>query len=257
MSASIDRAPQLSTGMRTFSAAPTEDWSSLVEVAQAADAAGVDRLVMSDHVVFGENFEAYRIRPRWRRAGGKQPTGPDGALARAGHDDCPSDRGDHAGPIRHQHPGRRPASSGRARQGGCDHRRAVRRPPRPRCRRGLAARGVRGGGSVLRGPWRLLDHTIEVCQTLWRERGRPCATPTSFRDIHRCPNRRSRAGVPIWVSGTVNARWTGGWLATGRAGSRGETMRGRRGRHRAHAGGRVRSGARPWRASAWSGSCAG
>jgi len=75
----MNQAPQLSTGMRTFSPAPTEDWSSLVDVARAADAAGVDRLVMSDHVVFGENLEAYQDPARGGARGGKQPTGPDGA----------------------------------------------------------------------------------------------------------------------------------------------------------------------------------
>ena len=60
MSSTRNRAPQLSTGMRTFSATPTEDWSSLLDVARAADTAGVDRLAMSDHVVFGENLEAYQ-----------------------------------------------------------------------------------------------------------------------------------------------------------------------------------------------------
>ena len=34
-------------------------WRPLLAQARAADAAGIDRLVVSDHVVLGENLEAY------------------------------------------------------------------------------------------------------------------------------------------------------------------------------------------------------
>ena len=70
---------QLSTGLRTFAAEDPGDWSYLVEFARAADEAGVDRLVLSDHVVFGENLDAYGDPANGGSRGGKQPTGPDGA----------------------------------------------------------------------------------------------------------------------------------------------------------------------------------
>ena len=70
---------QLSTGLRTFAAEDPGDWSSLVEFARAADEAGIDRLVLSDHVVFGENLDAYGDPANGGSRGGKQPTGPDGA----------------------------------------------------------------------------------------------------------------------------------------------------------------------------------
>jgi probable F420-dependent oxidoreductase len=46
------------------------DWRALLDVARAAEDAGVDRLVVSDHVVMGPDTDAYR----W----GRFPTAPDG-----------------------------------------------------------------------------------------------------------------------------------------------------------------------------------
>ena len=45
--------PQLSTGLQTYTTESAQDWSHLADFARAADAGGVDRLVMSDHIVFG------------------------------------------------------------------------------------------------------------------------------------------------------------------------------------------------------------
>lgn len=72
-------APQLSLQLRTFSDdAPADGWRSLVDAARAADAAGIDRIVVSDHVVMGENLDAYGDPARGGTRGGRQPTGPDG-----------------------------------------------------------------------------------------------------------------------------------------------------------------------------------
>src|SRR3989442_3749621 len=54
------------------------DWTHVFALARAADAAGVDRVVVSDHVVFGENLEAYGRPETGGVEGGRQPTGPDG-----------------------------------------------------------------------------------------------------------------------------------------------------------------------------------
>ena len=53
-------------------------WRPLFEQARGADAAGIDRLVVSDHVVLGENLEAYSDPELGGTKGGRQPTGPDG-----------------------------------------------------------------------------------------------------------------------------------------------------------------------------------
>ena len=53
-------------------------WRFLMEQAKGADAAGIDRLVVSDHVILGENLEAYGDPKTGGMTGGVQPTGPDG-----------------------------------------------------------------------------------------------------------------------------------------------------------------------------------
>ena len=71
-------SPQLSMALLTFSAEDQGSWKQMLDRAKAADAAGIDRLVVSDHVVYGENLEAYGRPELGGAAGGKQPTGPDG-----------------------------------------------------------------------------------------------------------------------------------------------------------------------------------
>ncbi len=64
--------PALSVGIPTFGTAAARhghDWRHLLDVARMAEDAGVDRLVVSDHVVLGPNTDAYP----W----GTFPTGPE------------------------------------------------------------------------------------------------------------------------------------------------------------------------------------
>ena len=53
-------------------------WRHLFEQARGADAAGIDRLVVSDHVILGEQLEKYADPKLGGIEGGKQPTGSDG-----------------------------------------------------------------------------------------------------------------------------------------------------------------------------------
>src|SRR6516225_10143250 len=78
MSPEASSFPQLSIGVRSFAAEDPGTWQPLFDAAQVADEAGVDRLVVSDHVVFGERLEEYGRPEIGGQAGGKQPTGPDG-----------------------------------------------------------------------------------------------------------------------------------------------------------------------------------
>src|SRR5262245_56184797 len=71
-------APSMSIMLRTFAAEDPGGWQPVLDLARAADAAGVDRVVVSDHVVFGENIDAYGRPETGGVEGGKQPTGPDG-----------------------------------------------------------------------------------------------------------------------------------------------------------------------------------
>src|SRR4029077_302346 len=68
----------LSIGVTSFAAEDPGTWQPLFDAATVADEAGVDRLVVSDHVVFGERLEEYGRPEIGGQAGGKQPTGPDG-----------------------------------------------------------------------------------------------------------------------------------------------------------------------------------
>ena len=57
---------------------------------------------------------------------------------------------------------------------------------------------------------RLLDHTLEVCTALWTQRvAHYQSEELAFDRIHMMPKPVQTGGVPIWVSGTVNARVVG------------------------------------------------
>lgn len=215
---------ELTLRLTTWSAgAPTDGWASLRTTALAADAAGVDRLVMSDHVVMGERLDAYGDPKRGGQAGGRQPTGPDGHWL------------DPLAVIAHVS-----AITERVRFGTNILLAALRRPAvlAGQC----ATIDVLSGGRLDLGVgvgWqqeeyeaaglayaergRLLDHTLEVCQELWTEDVASYDTPElRFEGIHQQPKPVQRGGVPIWVSGTVNpramrrlARFGSGWIPWG------------------------------------------
>src|SRR3954470_3177772 len=200
-------APQLSIHLLTFSADDPGSWDHVLDQAEAADEAGVDRLVVSDHVVFGENLEAY-ARPELGGAeGGRQPPGPDGHWLE-------------------------PLTILSVLCGGTRRIRlgtniliaALRRPVV--LAKTAATLDVLSGGRLDLGVgvgWqreeydaaglpferrgRLLDHTLEVCQLLWREaRASYRSDELAFDGIHMMPKPRQPGGVPIWVSGTLNRR---------------------------------------------------
>lgn len=216
--------PQLTLRLTTWSKeAPTDAWESLRTTARAADRAGVDRLVMSDHVVMGENLDAYGEPSRGGQAGGRQPTGPDGHWL------------DPLAVIAHLS-----ALTGRVRFGTNILLAALRRPVvlAGQC----STIDVLSGGRLDLGVgvgWqqeeyeaaglsyadrgRLLDHTLEVCRTLWTEDvASHDADDLRFDRIHQQPKPIQPGGVPVWVSGTVNARsmrrlarFGAGWIPWG------------------------------------------
>ena len=220
-------SPTLSLMLRSYSAAdPGPDgWRPLFDTARAADDAGVDRVFVSDHVVFGEHMEAYARPEVGGQEGGRQPTGPDGhwlepltvltALS---------------------------SVTSRVRLATGILLASLRRPAV--LAKTAATLDVLSGGRLDLGVgvgWqreeyeaagldfeqrgRLLDHTLTVCQTLWRE------SPASFKSeeltfegIHQMPHPVQPDGVPIWVSGTVNkrvleriVRFGSGWIPWGPA----------------------------------------
>ena len=215
--------PQLSMALLTFAAEDPGSWQHVLNRAVAADKAGVDRLVCSDHVVYGENLEAYSRPELGGTAGGKQPTGPDGLWLE-------------------------PITTLSVLAGITTDIRlgtniviaALRRPVV--LAKSLSTLDVLSNGRVdlgvgvgwqkeeydaaglsFEGRGRLLDHTLSVMQTLWREqRAEYKDELLSFEKIHQMPKPRQAGGVPIWVSGTVNprvikriARFGSGWIPWG------------------------------------------
>jgi len=219
--------PGLSIMLRSYS---PEDpgpggWQHLLDRACAADEAGIDRIFVSDHVVFGENMEAYASPEVGGQEGGRQPTGPDGhwlepltvltALS---------------------------AVTTRIRLATGILLAALRRPVV--LAKTAASIDVLSGGRLDLGVgvgWqreeyeaagldfeqrgRILDHTLAVCQTLWRDSpARFKSEELQFERIHQMPHPLQPGGVPIWVSGTVNkrvleriVRFGSGWIPWGPA----------------------------------------
>jgi len=214
---------RITVSLPTFAADDPGDWQHVFDLARAADTAGIDRVVVSDHVVFGEHLEAYGRPEAGGVEGGRQPTGPDGhwlepvvlltAVA---------------------------AQTTDVRLGTYILIAALRRPVV--LAKQLATLDVLSGGRVDLGVgigWqreeydaagldfasrgRLLDHSLEVCRTLWREPRATFSSPElAFDAIHMMPKPAQPGGVPIWVSGRVNervarrlARFGSGWIPWG------------------------------------------
>lgn len=215
--------PQLTVPLPSFSAEDPGGWSHLFARAKAADAAGVDRLICSDHVVFGEKLEEYARPEVGGMQGGKQPTGPDGHWL-----DPFTTLSVVAG------------MTSRVRLRTQVILAALRRPVV--LAKSAATLDVLSGGRLelgvgvgwqreeyeaaglpFEGRGRLLDHTLEVCQTLWRERRAFYNSPElKFEAIHQMPKPLQPGGVPIWVAGTIRsstirrlASFGTGWIPWG------------------------------------------
>jgi probable F420-dependent oxidoreductase len=200
-------AVQLSAALVSYSPDGAAGWQPMLDTARLYDRVGIDRLVVSDHVVFGEELDAY-ARPELGGArGGKQPTGPDGHWLE-------------------------PLTALSVIAGTTERVRlstgillaALRRPVV--LAKAAATLDVLSGGRLDLGVgvgWqreeyeaagldfdrrgRALEHTLEVCTALWTEPvARYESDELAFDRIHMMPKPLQPGGVPIWVSGTINAR---------------------------------------------------
>jgi len=197
--------PQISIHVLNF--APeghTAGWNHLFDLCKAADRAGIDRVMVSDHVVYGEELEEYSNPAVGGRAGGKQPTGPDGHWL-----EPMTTLSVIAG------------MTTRVRLGTQILLAALRRPVI--LAKSAATLDVLSNGRLDLGigvGWqkaeydaaglpfdkrgRLLDHSIEVCQTLWSQTAAAYSSPElTFERIHQSPKPLQQGGVPIWTSGTI------------------------------------------------------
>jgi probable F420-dependent oxidoreductase len=214
---------QLSMGIPSFSAEAPPSWEHLTDWAQLLEGCGFDRVLVSEHIAFGMNMDAYANPAVGGTAGGRQPTGPDGHwlepltvltyLA---------------------------ARTERVRLGTNILLAALR--PAAVLAKTLATMDVLSGGRIDLGVgvgWQreeydvagvdfgnrgaILDQTLDVCQRLWRENEVSyTSSALSFDRIHQMPKPIQSGGVPVWVSGTVNravarrlARFGKGWIPWG------------------------------------------
>lgn len=204
---------RLSIGLPNFGTwlAPSP-WSRLIDVAVAADTAGIDRLVVVDHVVMGPNTDSYR----W----GRFPTGPDGdwlepltvlsAIAGATRR------------IRLATGIMIPALRGAAVFAKTTATLDV--ISQGRLELGVSTGWQREEYDAVGLDWtkrgRLLDDTLGACEVLWRDAPATFESPSvSFDGIWCRPEPTRPEGVPILVAGALSApnlarlvRWGQGWI---------------------------------------------
>lgn len=192
--------PTLTVGLANFGATyPPGDWHRLVDLGRAADDAGIDRIVVVDHVVMGPHTENYV----W----GKFPVPPDApwlepltvlAAIAAVTTRVRLATGILIAPLR-------PAAFLAKQVATLDQMSG-----------GRVDLGVGTGwqreeydaqGLAFENRGQLLDDTIAACRVLWRDTPAAFESPTlSFRDIYCVPKPVQAGGVPIWVAGTLHPR---------------------------------------------------
>ncbi len=198
-------------------------WRGLLAQGVGADKAGIDRLVVSDHVILGENLEVYGDPKAGGTKGGVQPTGPDGHwldpltvismwAALTSHTRFMT--GILIAPLR------RPATLAKQlatidvlSEGRLDIGVGV----------GWQREEYEANGVQYAGRGKLLDETLEIIQTLWREQAAAYRSDTvRFEKIHLNPKPLRPEGVPLWISGTLNknvlrriVRFGSGWIPWG------------------------------------------
>ena len=215
--------PALSLGLRNFSAEDPGSWEPLLARARAAASAGVDRLVVSDRVVFGEDLEAYGRPEVGGSAGGRQPTGPDGhwlepltllSVISGMTNRVRLQTGILIAALRRPIVLAKSTATLDVLSGGrLDLGVGV----------GWQREEYEAAGLPFEGRGTLLDRTLEVCQLVWRELDASYdADGLRFEHIHAMPKPAQPGGVPLWVSGTLNrrviervARFGAGWIPWG------------------------------------------
>lgn len=198
---------ELTVALPTFSAKGRDSWRFVLAVAEAAESAGVDRLLASDHVVFGERLEEYAKPEVGGQRDGVQPTGPDGSwldplttlAVIAGRTERVRLRTNILIAAL-----RRPVVLAKAAttldllsDGRFDLGVGV----------GWQSEEYDAAGLDFHTRGRQLDHTLEVCKVLWTEQRASYHSPElDFDAIHQMPKPTRPGGVPVWVSGTINPR---------------------------------------------------
>lgn len=192
--------PTLTVGLANFGATfPPGGWAGFADLGRAADDAGIDRIVVVDHVVMGPHTEKY--------AWGKFPVPPDA-------------------------PWLEPLTMLSAVAGVTTRVRlatgiliAPLRPAALLAKQVATLDQVSGGrvdlgvgagwqreeydaqGLSFENRGQLLDDVLAACRVLWRDTPAALDAPTlSFRDIYCEPKPVQAGGVPIWIAGTLHGR---------------------------------------------------
>jgi probable F420-dependent oxidoreductase len=187
------------------------------------DKAGIDRLVVSDHVILGENLDKYGDPSAGGTEGGVQPTGPEGhwldpltviSMWAATTTHTRFMTGILLAGLR------RPATLAKQlstidvlSEGRLDIGVGV----------GWQREEYEANGVSYKGRGQLLDQTLEICQTLWTVESAAYSSPKySFEKIHLNPKPLASGGIPLWISGTLNknvlrriVRFGSGWIPWG------------------------------------------
>jgi len=219
VSAAPARRPQLSLQLRNFAKADPGSWEPMLATAEAADRAGVDRVVVVDHVVMGEALDDYARPELGGTEGGRQPTGPDGHWLQ---------------PLTVL--GVVAGRTTRVRLATGILLAALRRPAV--LAKAVATLDVLSGGRVDLGVgvgWQraeydaagvpferrgdLLDESLDLCRRLWRDG----AVELPGGRVHQQPQPRQPGGVPLWISGRSTnrrvldriVRFGSGWIPWG------------------------------------------
>lgn len=207
--------PTLSVTLRTYDERSVVDWSPLVAIARAADEVGIDRIVVSDHVVLGEHLEEHE-----EHGGGTFPTGSDGAwlepmtvlaLLAGVTTNVRLATGVLITPLRRPVVLAKTAATLDVLSGGrLDLGVGI----------GWQREEYEAAGLDFGARGKLLDEALAVCRTLWRDR--PASYSSERLEFARiwCEPKPVRAdGPPIWVSGTLApavvariAKYGDGWI---------------------------------------------
>ena len=163
-------------------------WRPLLAQGVGADKAGIDRLVVSDHVILGENLDKYGDPSAGGTEGGVQPTGPEGhwldpltviSMWAATTTHTRFMTGILLAGLR------RPATLAKQlstidvlSEGRLDIGVGV----------GWQREEYEANGVSYKGRGQLLDQTLEICQTLWTVEAAAYSSPKySFEKIHLNP----------------------------------------------------------------------
>lgn len=200
MSAAAAPEPTLTVGLANYGSQFAHDaWRGLLDLARAAEDAGVDRVVVVDHVVMGPNTDAY--------AWGRFPTPPDApwlepltvlAAIAAVTTRLRLATGILIAPLRPAALLAKQAATLDVLSGG-------------RLDLGVGAgwqkEEYEAEGLDFDRRGEFLTDTLAACKALWTETPADFDGPTlRFRDVYCEPKPLQPGGVPLWVAGTLHRR---------------------------------------------------